>query len=79
MVDAEVKRGVLEGVRVLEELGASTREVSVPLVSQCMEIGTTIIGAEDHRCSTRPVQRRAQQELSIPAPTVGPRGCDPLD
>ena len=46
VVDAQVKQGVLDGVRVLEAQGATVRDVSVPLVERNLEIGFTIQWAE---------------------------------
>lgn len=46
VVDAEVEQGVRDGVRAMEGLGASTRQVSVPMVTDCLEIGNSIHWAE---------------------------------
>ena len=46
VVDSEVKSNVLQAVRVLQSLGALTRKVSVPLVTNSLEIGYTIQFAE---------------------------------
>ena len=46
VVDAEVSGSVLEATRVLEGLGASVDEVSIPLAGDVVAISTPISGAE---------------------------------
>ena len=46
VVDAEVRESVKEAARVLEGLGASVEEVSIPLAGDVVAISTPISGAE---------------------------------
>ncbi len=46
IVEPEVRDGILSAATVMEELGASVEEVSMPVTAHCGAIGTTLINTE---------------------------------
>ena len=59
IIDPEVKDSVMQAARVLEGLGASVEDVSVPLVEHSLAISLTIVGGESAEIHMGNLRHRA--------------------